>query len=327
MHTALFLASALLVLLAGYLALGLLRQLRAWPHRRAVQGLVLAMPLAGLLLGFAGLYHFAGRACFLGAPRWDRWLVLALALGMGLTALGSFGLGLVRLVLLGRVIARSGKRADRRLQVSIARLAARLGIAPPPVLVCPYDRPLALACGLRRSVVLLSTWMLEHLDREELEAVLAHEVAHVARRDSLAVWLALILRDACWYLPTVWAAYRQLQHEKELACDELAVALTGRPLALASALVKAWQPTLGGPRGVVAPALVGGGDAIEDRVARLLTGSGWRAGEREPRGGIGVRAAGAAAFAGLSLVGALTLLGMLALLGCGPAAALGRVYG
>lgn len=327
MHTALFLVSALLVLLVGYLTLGLLRRFREWPHRRAVQGVILALPLMGLLLGFAGLYHFAGRACFLGAPRWDRWLAPALLAALGLLWCGGLGLGLVRLVLLGRVVARRGERADRELHVLAARLAARLGIAPPRVLLCAHDRPLALACGLWHPAVLLSTWMLERLDGEELEAVLAHELAHIARRDYLAVWLATILRDAFCYLPPSWAAYRQLQQEKEVACDELTVALTGRPLALASALVKAWQPSLGGPRGILAPALVGSGDAIEGRIARLLAPTGQRAGQWEPHGAARVGVAGAVAFAGFALIGALGLVVALALLGCGPVAAFGGLYG
>ena len=52
------------------------------------------------------------------------------------------------------------------------------------------------------------------------------------------MWLATVLRDAFFYLPTSWAAYRQLSHEKELICDDLAIGSTHRPLALASALAR-----------------------------------------------------------------------------------------
>ena len=58
---------------------------------------------------------------------------------------------------------------------------------------------------------------------------------------SLVIWFATVLRDAFFYLPTSRVAYHQLQHEKELACDDLAVGVTHWPLALASALAKAWQ--------------------------------------------------------------------------------------
>lgn len=324
MHTALFLAGALLLLLVGALGLGLLRRLDGRPGRRAVQGLLLAAPLAGLVAAFGAVAHFAGRACFLGAPRWDRGLATTLVLGATLSALGGPGLGLLRLALLGRVVGRRARPAGRALETRVARLALRLGIAPPRLLVCALDRPLALACGLRRPVVLVSTWMLVHLDRRELEAVLAHEVAHVARRDFLTAWLATALRDAFCYLPASRAVFRQLQREREFACDGLVVAATGRPLALASALVKVWHPTLGGPCAAVAPSLVGDGEAIEARIARLLADPDplvGRQGGHSPAVALGH----AAAFGGLLVVAALTLAGGLALLGCGPATALGGV--
>ncbi len=324
MHSALFLAGAIVLLLVGTLGLGLLRRLDARPRRGAVQGLILAAPLAGLVAAFGAVAHFAGRACFLGAPRWDRALAAALVLGAALPALGGPGLGMLRLALLGRVVGRRGRPAGRELETRVARLAVRLGVAPPRLLICALDRPLALACGLRRPVVLLSTWMLVQLDRRELEAVLAHEVAHVARRDFLAAWLTTMLRDAFCYLPASRVAYRQLQREREFACDGLVVAATGRPLALASALVKVWQPALGGPCAPVVPSLVGGGEAIEVRIARLLADPGPLVG-RQGRRSLAVALGYAAAFGGLLAVAALALTGGLALLGCGPATALGGV--
>ena len=88
--------------------------------------------------------------------------------------------------------------------------------------------------------MLLSTWMVDHLDQQELEAVLMHELVHVRRRDYLLNWVALLLRDAFFYLPTSRIAYRQLHYEKELASDDLVAQSTKRPLALASALTKVW---------------------------------------------------------------------------------------
>jgi beta-lactamase regulating signal transducer with metallopeptidase domain len=115
--------------------------------------------------------------------------------------------------------------------------------------------------------------MTEHLDQRELEAVLAHELGHVVRRDYLAIWLATLLRDAFCYLPTSWVAYRQLQQEKELACDELAIGATNRPLALASALAKTWQYALGERSPGLAQSLIGGNQLMENRIERLLAAS------------------------------------------------------
>jgi beta-lactamase regulating signal transducer with metallopeptidase domain len=195
------------------------------------------------------------------------------------------------------------------------------------VLLYVYDRPLALTCGLFRPTVLLSTWMVEHLDRRELEAVLAHELEHVARRDYLVTWLATMLRDAFFYLPTSWAAYRQLQQEKELACDDLAAGATHRPLALASALAKVWQHAVEGPRFArlgTAQSLTGVDESINDRIERLLATP-----QPLPKTApvrIGMWSGSIAALVGLLVLEAANVAIMLTLMGCGPALLLGKLF-
>ena len=243
MHTLFGVSTVLLVLASGYLTLRVLPGLGGWAERRDLQFFILAAPIISLALAIAGLMHFSGLLCFLEAPPWDYSVGVALPLAMALAALAGLGLGLLRLALLDAAVVRGAERAGAHLQALADHLAARCGGPSPRLLIRAFDRPLALTVGLWRPRVVLSTWMLKRLDAGELESVLAHEVAHVARRDFLVTWLATVLRDAFFYLPTSWAAYRQLQHEKELACDDLAVAVTKRPLALASALAKVWQPT------------------------------------------------------------------------------------
>ncbi|MGH2454211.1 MAG: M56 family metallopeptidase, partial [bacterium] len=166
--------------------------------------------------------------------------------------------------------ARRGLPADARLQSLAARLAQERGVASPVLRQCVSHRPLALTHGILRPTILLSSWMIEHLDARELEAVLAHEMGHVARRDYLVVWLAATMRDAFFYLPTSWGAYRPLQHEKELACDDFAVNITGRPLALASALAKVLTQGTDRPALETVQSLAGTEQFMEHRIERLL---------------------------------------------------------
>jgi beta-lactamase regulating signal transducer with metallopeptidase domain len=112
--------------------------------------------------------------------------------------------------------------------------------------------------------------MVEHLDQQELEAVLAHELEHVAQHDYLINWLAIVLRDAFFYLPTSRIAYRQFAYEKELACDDLAIRTTRRPLALASAITKIWLSLSEGPPSPLVQSLVLTNESIEMRIERLL---------------------------------------------------------
>src|SRR5216684_4320151 len=255
------------------LTLGILHRVGSWSQRRDVQCLVLAVPTVSLMLGIGGLHHFNGRACLRQAPFWDSLLGVALPVAMGVVAVGALSLGIVRLALMARVVARSSVLADPELQSLADDLAGRLDSPRCRVLLRVYDRPLAFTSGIVRPTVLLSTWMVEHLDRRELEAVLAHELGHVTRRDYLMIWLATMLRDAFFYVPTSWAAYRQIQREKEFACDDTVVGMTRRPLALASALAKVLLHAVEEPQlacfGMAQP-LVRVDEPVNGRIERLL---------------------------------------------------------
>ena len=226
MHVLLVLSSFALVLVASALALRSLARVQDWARRRDIQLLVLLAPVVSLGGAVLALGHFSGRPCFLSAPGWDYRLGLALPLALASIAVGGLILGIGRLVLLHWLLAGRGVPVPA-LQAQADALAARLGTTPTRVRAYPSDRPVALTHGFVRQRVLLSTWMVEHLDASELESVLAHELAHVARRDCLVIWLATVLRDAFFYLPTSRLAHRRLQGEKEFACDDMAACATG----------------------------------------------------------------------------------------------------
>ena len=316
MHLLFGLSSLFLVMLGGLFILWLLRHLPDWPWRRDLQLTILAAPLASLGLGVSGLQHLSGRTCFITAPPWDYTLGAAIPLVMALVAAGGLGLGLARHSFMAWKVARRGLPARPELQSLADLLAEQLGAPRCRLLFYVYDRPLAFTHGLLRPRVLLSTWMVEHLDQRELEAVLAHELAHAARRDYLVVWLGTVLRDAFFYLPTSWAAYRQLQREKELACDDLAGGATGRPLALASALGKVWRQAAGGASLGTAQSLVGVGERIESRIVRLLRAP--SSAVRRPRSRLIALGIGGSGLAGLLALEALSMAAILAPMGCGP---------
>ncbi len=327
MHTLLALSSVILVTLGSYLILRSLRHLGDWSGRRDVQCFVLLMPVVSLGLGLLGLHHFSGRACLQNAPSWDSLLGMGLPLIMGLIALGALCLGVLRLALMTQVLRRKNMLASSELQSFASNLAEQLDRARPDVRLCIYDRPLAFTYGLRRPKIVLSTWMIDHLDQRELEAVLAHEFEHVVRHDYLVIWLATLLRDAFFYLPTSRTVYRQLQQEKELACDERAIGNTHRPLALASALTKVWQHAVAGPQlaqfGKAQP-LVDAGEAINDRIERLLVAPPAQAsplpGQKAP-----LRVC-FSTLIGLLFFEAVSITLILASMGCGPAILLGKLF-
>jgi beta-lactamase regulating signal transducer with metallopeptidase domain len=272
-HTVLGFSNILLVVLGCALLLGVLRFFSDWSLRRLVQSFILVMPLVTLGIGLSGLHHFTAHSCFNDTPFWDVLFGVIVPLGMVAIALGASGLGALRLLLMTRVVLRCHTPVPSSLQELIDRLSKRLNLSRVRVRLCSSDRPLAFTCGIFRPTIVISTWMLSQLDQQELEAVLMHELEHIARRDYLLIFLATVLRDAFFYLPTSRAAYRQLQHEKELVCDDLVVRVTKRPLALASALAKVWLHAAETPPfaqfGAAQP-LVERGLPINTRIERLL---------------------------------------------------------
>ncbi len=188
-----------------------------------------------------------------------RLLLASLLLGLGATT-----------VIVGRqrrLLAREAPQHNRRREAEdlLRSLSRRAGIAPPRLHVTA--RPFGAAVtGVRRPSVMLSNHLLDVLGHEELEAVLAHEVAHIRRRDVLVKRIVRAFAVTFAWLPTSWAIPRLLDREREKACDDFAVILTGKPLALAEALIVLWQSRAPGVAGGVS-ATAG---ALEERITRLL---------------------------------------------------------
>ncbi|HEY8820302.1 MAG TPA: M56 family metallopeptidase [Dehalococcoidia bacterium] len=323
MHPLLGIGSLVGVVLVGVLLLSSLRRVRSWSRRRDLEFILLVMPMVSLALSVAGLRFGAGSLCFLGPLPVDYRVNIALALFMGLMAVAGLAGGVLRLVLLQRTFAARGQAAQPWLAAEITRLAGPLGISQPAVRIVVHDRPLALTYGTRRPTLLLSTWMLAQLDKQELSAVLAHELGHVVQRDCAMVWLATVLRDAFWYLPTSRIAYRQLQQDKEPACDDFANDITDRPLALASALAKVWRHAALAPAVGMAQSLTGVDTSIETRITRLLVDA--TPGVASIRHHRRTLAAGGVALAALVTLAVTNAVVLLAPMGCGSMAPLGKL--
>jgi Zn-dependent protease with chaperone function len=124
------------------------------------------------------------------------------------------------------------------LTTAAARVAGRLKVLVPDLAVLPSCPGGAYVVGTSRPVLIVGADLIEQLDAEELEGVLAHELAHVKRRDNLVAATLGVVRDLVFFVPGGGWAVAQLHRERERAADHLAVKATGRPGALASGLLK-----------------------------------------------------------------------------------------
>jgi beta-lactamase regulating signal transducer with metallopeptidase domain len=110
-------------------------------------------------------------------------------------------------------------------------LAGRLGLRRVPAAVeGAADCPL-FVCGLWRPRLVLPRRLMALLDPSQRRQVILHELAHVKRRDLAWGWPVEIARIVYFFHPLVHWVARQLRLERELACDQLAMAHSGHPPA------------------------------------------------------------------------------------------------
>jgi len=94
-------------------------------------------------------------------------------------------------------------------------------------------------CGVFRPVLLWPAGISTHLDDAQLAAIVAHEVAHVQRRDNLFAVLHMCVEAVFWFHPLVWWMGARLLEERERACDEAVLRLGNEPARYADAILKA----------------------------------------------------------------------------------------
>jgi len=145
------------------------------------------------------------------------------------------------------------------------RLRAALQISRPVRLVKSFLIEVPAVVGWLRPVILLPAASLAGLTPAQLEAILAHELAHVRRHDYLVNLLQNALETLLFYHPAVWWISSCVRAEREICCDEIAVKLCGDRLVYAQALAALEQLRAGRP----ALALGADGSSLLERIRRL----------------------------------------------------------
>jgi hypothetical protein len=132
-----------------------------------------------------------------------------------------------------------------------------------------------LTTGVLSPCVLLpATWRTWPGDK--LDAVLAHENAHIVRRDSLVAMVAHVNRAVFWFHPLAWWLERTLAVTAEHACDEAAARQVGEPRRYAEVLLDMSEAVRLRGRRVSWQAIgVDGSGLLGARIERVLRGDGW----------------------------------------------------
>ena len=108
-----------------------------------------------------------------------------------------------------------------------------------PIALVSSDSPLEPGVfGILRPVLLWPRRIGERLGDAQVEAILAHELSHVRRRDNLAAALHMVVEALFWFHPLVWWMGARLVDERERACDEEVIRLGSEPQVYAESILK-----------------------------------------------------------------------------------------
>lgn len=186
---------------------------------------------SGVFSGLSGTSEATAETASRGFAAWPQLVVGCWLAGMLLTSLRLAGAAAWMWCAMARL-----QPVDAATMRVARRLARRLGLSRVPRIALSPDvmEPLALQ-WLRPCVLLPMSWLAD-VPAGLLEAVLAHELAHIRRHD---LWVNLaqrLVETLLFFHPCVWWVSRQIRIERELCCDADAVCATGQPVMYAQAL-------------------------------------------------------------------------------------------
>jgi beta-lactamase regulating signal transducer with metallopeptidase domain len=137
-----------------------------------------------------------------------------------------------------RLRATAIDEAPSALRASFVQISAVLGIRRDVVLRVSSAIVGPITVGAVRAMVLLPVSAITLLGPEELEMVLAHELAHVRRADFFWNLLQTLVETLFFFHPAVWWIGKRIRHERELCCDDLALKIYPNPVTYATALFR-----------------------------------------------------------------------------------------
>ena len=196
------------------------------------------------------------------------WTTIAIVAWMAGALVGLVGLvtGLVRLA---RFTARCVPVAAGPWRETADRLSAELRL--PQVQLLQSDDPsLLVTWGLVTPKIILPAGA-AHWDEPRRRVVLAHEMAHIGRRDWLLHMSAEMLRALYWVNPLAWLACRRLRQESEYACDDAVLRGGIDPAEYATHLLGVARQAIGGRRAWVSAPAIAHPSTLERRISAMLT--------------------------------------------------------
>jgi beta-lactamase regulating signal transducer with metallopeptidase domain len=169
-----------------------------------------------------------------------------------------------------RLAARNTRPAEQQWEIAMQRIAEALQLHRTIRLLESAAVEVPTVIGWLRPVVLLPVASLSGLSTDQIEMILAHELAHVRRHDFIVNLLQSTVETLFFYQPAVWWISRRVRVERENCCDDLAVAVFGDPIRYARALTRFEELRIDAAQTVLAA----NGGSLLSRIRRLVTSHG-----------------------------------------------------
>ena len=192
---------------------------------------------------------------------WMSYAVIAWLAGVYMFTLRTLGAWML-LIRMRRQRAES--IAGDLLQTCLA-LQRRLGVSRAVRFVCSKAAESPAVLGWWRPVVVLPLSALAGLSPWQIEAIIAHELAHIKRWDGLVNIFQVATETLLFYHPAVWWVNRVIRNEREHCCDDVAVSACGNAPGYARALA-----LLEETRSTSVWAMAANGGVLTSRIGRLL---------------------------------------------------------
>ena len=158
------------------------------------------------------------------------------------------------------------EEADRRFKRCLRN--DRIGSEPRLLVASEIFSP--LAAGFRHPVVILPERLIKELSGAELENVLLHELAHFARRDNWTNLLARLTACAVVLHPVAAWALNRIEREREAACDDWAVAISGSAREYAATLARLFEVCGMRPQELLATGMAHRSSRLGERIELVL---------------------------------------------------------
>ncbi|MEZ2347056.1 M56 family metallopeptidase [Terriglobus sp. RCC_193] len=184
---------------------------------------------------------------------------------------------------------RASAAVPPEVRVAFERLRRRYELSRGVMLRMSDEVISPMVFGVWRTVVLVPLSAVAQLTPEQMEAVLAHELAHVRRWDYLVNLMQTVTECLFFFHPAVWWISHRVRDFREICCDETAAQTCADPAIYAAALLQMEEQRFRQPQ--LAMALNGNGGTLLQRVRRVM---GEKAMEQKQMSGIRMMTAGLA---------------------------------